>query len=256
MEFFFYIAAGAIVGLAVGITGVGGGSLMTPILLALGFPLHTAVGTDLLFASLTKSGGAVVHGRQGTVRWDLVMLLTAGSLPACLLTILVLRYRFGGPDDYAGLITTTLGLTLILTSIAILLRQRLARLADVLGVTSARYVSLWLPLAGVGLGILVTLSSVGAGAIATAILMVMFPRLPGARVVGTDIVHAVPLTLFAGLGHFYLGNVDLLLLTGLLIGSLPAVSVGSRLSQHLPEALLRSILATTLCGIGIKFAFF
>lgn len=256
MDFLFYIMAGALVGLAVGMTGVGGGSLMTPILLALGFPLHTAVGTDLLFAAMTKTGGAFVHGKLRTVRWDLVMLLAAGSIPASLLTILVLRYRFHGPEQYAGIITTTLGITLILTSMAILWRHKLAEIASHSEFVTNDRLAAAIPFVGALLGVLVTLSSVGAGAIATAVLMVFFPRLPSVRIVGTDISHAVPLTLIAGLGHLYLGNVDIELLLGLLLGSLPAVSIGARVAHYLPERFMRSILATTLCGIGIKFAFF
>jgi uncharacterized membrane protein YfcA len=230
MEFPYYILAGGAVGLAVGLTGVGGGSLMTPVLLAFGFPLHIAVGTDLLFAAITKTGGAVVHSVQRTVRWDLVFLLAA--------------------------ITTTLGITLILTSAAIIFRRRLSDLAarsNRLGDLGIRTLT---PILGAVLGVLVTLSSVGAGAIATALLLIFYPKLKALNVVGTDIAHAVPLTLFAGLGHLFLGNVNLLLLVALLAGSIPAVTLGSRLARFVPDRVMRPLLATALCGIGIKFAFF
>lgn len=256
MEFLYYILAGGAVGLAVGLTGVGGGSLMTPILLAFGFPLHIAVGTDLLFAAITKTGGAVVHSVQRTVRWDLVLLLAAGSLPATALTIAILHTAFEGPDQYAGMITTTLGITLILTSAAIIFRKRLSALAmgsDRLGDRGIRTLT---PILGAVLGVLVTLSSVGAGAIATALLLIFYPKLKALNVVGTDIAHAVPLTLFAGLGHLFLGNVDLLLLVALLAGSIPAVTLGSRLARFVPDRVMRPLLASALCGIGIKFAFF
>jgi uncharacterized membrane protein YfcA len=256
VDVLFYILAGAVVGLAVGISGVGGGSVMTPLLLAFGFPLHIAVGTDLLFAAITKTGAAVVHTAQRSVRWDLVLLLGAGSLPATALTILLLRHGFDSPDDYAAIITTTLGLTLILTSAAILFRRRLAEFAAQHMDMPPGRLTLVTPLLGAVLGVLVTLSSVGAGAIATALLLIFYPRLKSLNVIGTDIAHAVPLTLCAGLGHLYLGNVDLMLLLALLAGSLPAVSVGARLAKFIPEQVLRPMLATTLCGVGIKFVFF
>lgn len=252
----YYILAGSAVGLAVGLTGVGGGSLMTPLLLAFGFPLHIAVGTDLLFAAITKSGGAWTHARLGSVRWDLTLAMAAGSLPAAGLTIAALYFLFDSPDQYAGILTTTLGLTLILTSMAIVFRSRLSGLvgtdADQREATPKRI----LPLLGALLGVLVTLSSVGAGAIATAMLLIAFPALQSLKIVGTDIAHAVPLTFFAGLGHLLLGNVDFLLLAALLLGSIPAVSIGARLATFVPDGVMRPVLATMLCGIGIKFAFF
>lgn len=256
IEFIAYIAAGAVVGLAVGLTGVGGGSLMTPLLLAFGFPLHIAVGTDLLFAAITKSGGAWTHARLGNVRWDLMWRLAAGSLPAAGVTVLALYFLFDSPDQYAGLLTTTLGVTLILTSLAIVFRSRLARLGNGDSGRREQNAKLVLPVLGALLGVLVTLSSVGAGAIATAMLMIAFPMLGSLRVIGTDIAHAVPLTLFAGLGHLFLGNVDFLLLVALLIGSMPTVWLGARLGGYVPDRVMRPVLATALCGIGIKFAFF
>ncbi|MCB1693707.1 MAG: sulfite exporter TauE/SafE family protein [Pseudomonadales bacterium] len=256
MDFLYYILAGAGVGLAVGLTGVGGGSLMTPLLLAFGIPLHIAVGTDLLFAALTKSSAVVVHSLQKTVRWDLMLLLAMGSLPAAAGTIILLRLGFDSPDDYAGIITTALGTTLILTSVAILFRSRLAQMARKSPFVTDKRVMALTPVLGVVLGVFVTLSSVGAGAIATALLMIFYPRLKSVNVVGTDVAHAVPLTLVAGLGHFWLGNVDLTLLLALLIGSIPAVSAGSRLARFIPDRYLRPLLAAALCGIGVKFAFF
>ncbi len=251
-----YILAGGVVGLAVGLTGIGGGSLMTPLLLAFGFPLHIAVGTDLLYATLTKAGGVVAHTRIKSVRWDLVWRMAAGSLPAAVVTILILYLFFDQPEQYSGLITTTLGFTLILTSAAIIFRSQLVQLASSQRGYDENRMHLMLPFLGAVLGVLVTLSSVGAGAIATAMLLIAYPALRGINVVGTDIAHAVPLTFCAGLGHLFLGNVDFLLLLALLIGSLPAVSVGARLSKFVPDKFMRPLLATALCGIGIKFAFF
>ena len=256
MDLLFYILAGATVGLAVGVTGIGGGSLMTPILLAFGFPLHIAVGTDLLYAAITKAGGAYTHAKQDSVRWDIVGLLAFGSLPASAFAIYVLDQWFEEPESYSHIISVVLGLTLILTSLAIFYRAKLSELVSTkLGFDSEQHK--WLtPILGAALGFVVTLSSVGAGAIATAILMIFYPLLRGVKVVGTDIAHAVPLTLFAGLGHMYLGNVDFMLLGALLIGSLPAVHFGAKLGHRIPDRLMRPILATTLMGVGVKVAFF
>ena len=256
LDLLLYILAGASVGLAVGITGVGGGSIMTPLLLAFGFPLHIAVGTDLLYAAITKAGGAVTHARQKSVRWDLVFLLAAGSLPASAFAIYVLDNWFESPENYAGILSSFLGITLILTSFAIIFRDYLSN------VVSGKFnvqmdQAKWLtPIMGAILGTVVTFSSVGAGAIATALLMIFYPLLKGVKVVGTDIAHAVPLTLFAGLGHLYLGNVDFMLLGALLIGSLPAVHLGAKIGQKIPDRLLKPILASMLFSIGIKVAFF
>ncbi|MCB1647003.1 MAG: sulfite exporter TauE/SafE family protein [Pseudomonadales bacterium] len=255
VEFILYILAGAVVGLAVGITGVGGGSLMTPMLLAFGFPLNVAVGTDLMYAAVTKGGGVIAYARQQAVRWDLVGLLATGGLPASAVSVAVLKYGFESPDQYTQLISTVLGFTLILTSLAIVFRHRLARLGGDWAAAGAR--KLWLmPAMGAVLGVLVTFSSVGAGAIGTAILMMFYPRLKALRVVGTDIAHAVPLTLFAGMGHLFLGNVDFLLLGALLLGSLPAVSLGARLGKLIPDTAMRPVLATILFGVGVKVGFF
>lgn len=243
-------------GLAVGVTGVGGGSIMTPLLLAFGFPLHIAVGTDLLYAAITKSSGAYAHAKQNSVRWDIVSLLALGSLPASAVAILILDRWFVQPENYAHIISVVLGLTLIMTSVAIFYRAQLSQLViSGLGFNTEQH--RWItPLMGAILGFIVTLSSVGAGAIATALLMIFYPLLHGVKVVGTDIAHAVPLTLFAGLGHVYLGNVDFMLLAALLVGSLPAVHLGAKLGHRLPERFMRPLLASTLLGVGVKVAFF
>ena len=251
-----YILAGAAVGLMVGVTGVGGGSLMTPLLLAFGFPLHVAVGTDLWFATLTKAGGVVQHSRMGNVRWDLVGRMAAGSLPAAGATILLLHFVFGSPENYAGLLTTALGITLIMTSVAIAFRKQIQTWVMGHFETNDAAMNRLLPFLGALLGVLVTLSSVGAGAIATAMLMIAYPALKSLKVVGTDIAHAVPLTAAAGIGHYFLGNVDFMLLGALLLGSIPAVSLGAKLGRHIPENIMRPLLASALCGIGVKFAFF
>lgn len=256
MEFVFYILAGAGVGLAIGVTGVGGGSLMTPLLLVFGFPLHIAVGTDLVYAAITKSGGVWAHSLKQSINWNLVMLLAAGSIPGTAITILCLKYFFDDPTAYTSILSTALGVMLILTALAMVFRNRIK--ASGLNIPDSLKKSRHAitVLMGLLLGILVTLSSVGAAVVATALLMLMYPRLSSIQVVGTNIAHAVPLTLIAGSGHAYLGNVDYLLLVFLLVGSLPAIYLGTRISSRVPDRLLQQLLITILFGVGVKFTFF
>ncbi len=260
MEFIYYILAGASVGFAVGVTGVGGGSLMTPLLLLFGFPAHIAIGTDLLYAAITKSGGVFLHKRQKTVRWGVVCNLAMGSIPASLITILALKYYFNSPEDYASLLTSSLGIMLVATSIVLLFKKQIQSMhsSDTKGLLSglSHRAPLWTFLMGICLGVLVTLSSVGAGAFGAAVLMILYPRMPSIQIVGTDLAHAVPLTLVAGLGHMALGNVNYPLLLALLIGSLPAIYFGTKLATRLPERILHPVLASTLFALGVKYAFF
>ena len=255
-----YIVSGFFVGLLVGITGVGGGSLMTPLLVFLfAFKPAVAVGTDLLFAAITKSGGVFVHhGTHGSVDWKIVRHLAYGSLPAALLTLYLLNYLAQNSKDISHLITYSLGIALILTSAAVLVRAYLQRHAPPLTEEcnigrfgdSQPAVTL---LTGFVLGALVTLSSVGAGALGTVALFFLYPRLPTIKVVGTDLAHAIPLTALAGLGHWQLGNVNFTLLGSLLIGSLPGIWLGSHASAKIPDKILRPLLAALLMLIGFKF---
>lgn len=247
-----YTLSGFAVGIVVGLTGVGGGSLMTPLLvLFFGVAPATAVGTDLLYASITKAGGAVVHARRQTVRWDIAGRLAAGSLPGALATLAVLSTVHVDPSLLGVLVTRSLAVALILTAPAIVLKDRIRQWARTAGrSTSATRADAPTVVAGFVLGVLVTLSSVGAGALGVVALFVLYPRLSSAETVGTDIAHAVPLTLVAGLGHAQLGTVDIGLLGSLLIGSLPGITFGSMLSSRVPEALLRSVLAAMLLLVG------
>lgn len=257
MDFLLYVFAGAGVGLAIGLTGVGGGSIMTPLLLAFGFPMHIAVGTDLLYAAITKTGGVIVHAQQKTIEWRLVYWLALGSLPASVVTVVLLKVYFTNPQDYSYILTTCLGVMLIATSGALIFRRKLNKPpVDAGQIKVVRHQKAITLVTGVILGVLVTLSSVGAGVLAVTALVLLYPALQGVRIVGTDIAHAVPLTLIAGLGHLFLGNVDFLLLGSLLIGSLPAIWFGTKVAGKIPEKVIRSILATTLLGVGIKFAFY
>ncbi|WP_158810894.1 sulfite exporter TauE/SafE family protein [Beijerinckia sp. L45] len=249
-----YTASGFAVGVLVGLTGVGGGSLMTPLLVLLfGVAPATAVGTDLLYAAITKSGGVVVHGLHRTIDWRIVRRLTSGSVPATALTIFALSRM--GVDGHGkhGLISTMLGLALVLTAIAIVFRKvMLVRLAPAVERLGERK-KLWLTvLLGAFLGIFVSISSVGAGAIGVTVLLLLYPTLPTVRVVGADIAHAVPLTLIAGMGHWYLGSVNWAILVSLIIGSLPGIMLSSHVASKVPETVLRPLLAAILAIVGVR----
>lgn len=227
---------------------------MTPLLLLFGFPAHIAIGTDLMYAALTKASGVVVHHRQKSVDWPLVRLLCAGSIPATLITIVFLKYFFTGSEHYSPLLTTCLGFMLTLTAVVLLFSNKIQdfqqRGSRKLSDTQTRYLSIFM---GASLGVLVTMSSVGAGALGTAILLILYPALTSVRVVGTDLAHAVPLTLVAGLGHIWLGNVDFKLLGALMIGSIPAIYLGTRVGRYLPENIMRMLLATILLVLGVRY---
>jgi uncharacterized membrane protein YfcA len=259
MHDFAFIVAGFSVGLIVGLTGVGGGSLMTPILIFFfGFKPYLAIGTDLLFAALTKMGGTIKLARARQVDWRVVTHLSAGSIPAALTTLYLLN-RFGATSaGVQSLMTTTLGFALLLTAAATLykvLRGRTTPLSVRAGqetlAATPRHWSLPL-LFGAVIGTLVTLTSVGAGAIGVTVLMILYPMLPLSRIVAADITYAVPLTLVAGLGHASIGSVDWPLLLKLLAGSLPGIWVGSHLMSHIPERIIRSILSVLLALAGVK----
>ena len=249
-----YPLSGLFVGLIVGLTGVGGGSLMTPILVLL-FGVHpaTAVGTDLLYAAVTKSGGTIVHGFGRTIAWRVTGLLAAGSVPTTLLTIIAIQHYGLQSPKTSALISFMLGIALLLTSIALLLRKQiLAFAARHAGAENPRRTALLTILTGAVLGVLVPISSVGAGALGVTALLILYPKLPVVRIVGSDIAHAVPLTLLAGLGHWWIGSVNWTLLISLLIGSLPGIMIGSKLAPKLPEGVLRPILAAVLIIVGIR----
>jgi uncharacterized membrane protein YfcA len=253
------VIAGFAVGLIVGLTGVGGGSLMTPILIFFfGVKPYMAVGTDLLFAAFTKMGGTVSLARQRLVPWRVVGQLCAGSIPAAVLTLLVLRTLGPASPAVQSLMTSTLGVALLLTAAAMLYKaargKQLPRTlpdADWQHATRARHWSLPV-LFGAAIGTLVTLTSVGAGAIGVSVLLLLFPLLPLPRIVAADIAYAVPLTLVAGLGHASLGSVDWPLLGKLLAGSLPGIWIGTRLMRHTPERIVRSALSLLLAYAGVK----
>ena len=255
---YLYTLSGFAVGAIVGLTGVGGGSLMTP-LLVLVFGVHpaTAVGTDLLYAALTKAGGTVAHGRKGHIDWVVAGRLALGSIPAAALTIWVLAQLPKGSNVIGEIISHGLGFALLLTAIAILFGRKLrdcaGRHED--SPLLQRHRPAITVAVGAILGVLVTISSVGAGALGVAALFFLYPSLSPVRIVGSDVAHAVPLTLVAGLGHWLLGGVDWALLGALLLGSLPGIWLGSHVSAKVPEHILRRLLASMLVLIGGKLVF-
>jgi uncharacterized membrane protein YfcA len=262
MEILLYILAGAGVGFAIGLTGVGGGSLMTPLLLLFGYSAPVAIGTDLLYAAITKAGGAFSHHRNNNVDWRIVRWLALGSLPTAVLVHIALsRSSFQQSEGFEQLLTTSLGIMLIITSIILIYRNILRKKAikdepkKVMELLHRNRKKTTIVM-GVVLGICVTLSSVGAGAFAAAILLTIFSQTTAVRIIGSDIAHAVPLTFIAGIGYLLGGFVDFMLLLSLLLGSLPAINLGSKLSNRVPEKILQRLLISILLCLGGYYAIF
>jgi uncharacterized membrane protein YfcA len=249
-----YAFSGLLVGALVGLTGVGGGSLMTPLLILL-FGVHptTAVGTDLLFAAATKTVGTTIHSAGKTVDWRIVGRLALGSVPATLLALAGLAYLGASSKAVTGLISVVLGGALLISAAMLVLKDRFIAMAARRNPDFGLQTSFWMTV-GVGfvLGILVSLSSVGAGALGTVALILLYPRLPIVRIVGSDIAHAVPLTLLAGIGHWYLGVVNFEILGSLLVGSVPGIILGSYTARFAPDAVLKYGLASVLTLVGVK----
>ena len=252
-----FVVSGLLVGFVIGMSGVGGGSLMTP-LLVMGFGVAptTAVGTDLLYAGLTKAGGTVARGKLGSVDWRIAVLLMLGSVPAALATSAMVSSSAMHGAAVGTVITSALGVMLVVTALALVFRHRLLETEGRVGrrvekLRSGNVVA-WTLLLGAVLGVLVTLTSVGAGALGVVALLMLYPHLPTNNLAGTDIVHAVPLTLVAGAGHAITGSVDYQLLGNLLIGSLPGIVAGSLLAHRVPEKALRYFMGAVLFVVGIK----
>jgi uncharacterized membrane protein YfcA len=252
-----YSLSGFAVGALVGMTGVGGGSLMTPLLILL-FGVHpaTAVGTDLLYAAATKTGGSLVHGFARSIDWRVVRRLATGSVPATLVTLAVLSHFNLSGDAARNLITLVLSVALLATAFVLVFGEAIvaayrARVAEL----DSQSTAVNTVLVGLVLGVLVSISSVGAGAIGVIALIMLYPQLPMARIVGSDIAHAVPLTLIAGTGHWMMGSVDWHIIGSLLAGSLPGIFVGSYFAIRVPERALRLVLATTLFVVASRIVY-
>lgn len=250
-----------LVGFCVGVTGVGAGSLMTPILiLLLKVEPHIAIGTDLLYAAISKFFGSLVHIKQLNVVWPIVLWLALGSIPASILTNIILDTYFGSASSFQNILTFALGCMLVITGLSVICRNQIEvffekyrKQDNVTKDKKKQWPKYKLVIMGIVLGILVTLSSVGAGAFGLMALVLMFPQLPMIRVIGSDVIHAVMLTLIAGLGHLFTGNVDYKILGLLLVGSIPAIIIGTLISSKLPEAKIRLLLGITLFVLGISF---
>lgn len=262
MELILHISAGALVGFAIGITGVGGGSLMTPLLLLFGYPAPVAIGTDLLYAAITKAGGALSHHRAGNVDWSIVRPLALGSVPTAIFVhAAISQTTFQESPRFGELLTFSLGVMLIVTATILVFRNKLREKAVdnkppfLMNFIQRRRSGLTFSM-GIILGVCVTLSSVGAGAFAAAILLTIYAQSRTVKIIGSDIAHAVPLTFVAGLGYLFAGYVDLMLLLSLLIGSLPAIALGSRLSGRVPEKTLQNLLTVILLSLGLYYTIF
>jgi uncharacterized protein len=253
-----YLLSGLTIGVLTGMTGTGGGALMTPVLIIV-FGIHpvTAVGTDLLYACITKASGTAVHAWNRTIDWKVVGWLAAGSVPMTAATLVALFYLDVHGDATQALVTKILGFALFLTAVSLVFRKQLVELyAHRIGAVSPAVARNLTILTGAVLGVLVSISSVGAGAIGVTALILLYPEMPIVQVVGSGIAHAVPLTLIAGLGHWALGSINSHLLGSLLIGSIPGIVFGSMLSSRIPEIVVRVTLSATLILICAKFWFF
>lgn len=247
---------GFVVGLLVGMTGVGAGSLTTPMLISgFGVPPLVAVGTDLIFAAITKASSAWHHHRLGNVDWPVLATLAAGSLPGAIAILALVHFAALDTHNVAGIIRPTLAIALIASAAAITLRPLLASQSPDTIATGPRHRRIVTMLFGIVLGALVAITSVGAGVIGIVALMILYPALAARRLVGTDVVHAVPLTFVAGLGHLGIGSIDFAILIALLIGSLPGVAIGSRMTGLLPDWLIRIVLSTVLIGAALLLIF-
>lgn len=251
-----YAVSGLVVGFIVGLTGVGGGSLMTPLLILL-FGIHpaTAVGTDLLYAAATKTAGSAVHGFNKTIDWRIVLRLAAGSVPASALTLWYLATSGTQTAGAAHLLATILGSMLVVTALSLVFRGQIARFARSHREMQPGPQAVLTFITGAVLGVLVSMSSVGAGAVGVTVLLLLYPNLPLLRIVGSDIAHAVPLTLVAGIGHWAIGDVDWHMLLSLLAGSIPGILIASRMAPHLDERIIRWLLAAVLTLVGLKLVF-
>jgi uncharacterized membrane protein YfcA len=254
-DFGLLSATGFGVGLIVGLTGVGGGSIMTPLLImAFGVPATVAVGTDLACAAVTKTAGTIAHGFAHNVVARVVILLACGSVPAAIATLVFVAMANPAPEQFNRLIRESVGVVLLLSIAMLLLREPLRRWTQ--GANRLRAVHRHRPVltvvVGGVIGVAVALTSLGAGAIGAACITLLYPELEPAEIAGSDIAHAVPLTAVAAAGHWWLGTIDGGLLLALVAGGLPGIVLGSLLSPRVPLRVLRVMLMATLALAGVK----
>jgi uncharacterized protein len=255
---FAYPLCGFLVGALVGFTGIGGGSVMTPLLILV-FGVHplSAVGTDLLYAAVTKATGAKIHARRSNVDWRVVGYLAMGSVPGALATVIVISRLPMHSPELAHVVTVAIGVALLLAAAGLLVGRGVEFETDLAGASSAGTshdrprMTVFL---GFLLGVLVSLTSIGVGAIGIIVLRYLYPRLSAVRLVGSDIAHAVPLTLLAGSGHWLMGDVNWGILGSLLIGSIPGIVIASCFAQHVPERVLRRTLGVVLIAVAAPMA--
>jgi uncharacterized protein len=249
---------GMLVGFLIGLTGMGGGAMMTPLLLWTGWAAPTvAVGTDLVWNALTKTVGAAVHYRHKNVNLTLVWKLAMGSVPGALLGLYLLSLlkKSAGVEYVDHLIVRLLGGTLILVAIGIIFKGYIRKWMPAAASRSATDENLagWqVPLLGFVVGVLVSFTSVGSGSLIVTTLLLLFPGERLNRLVGSDVFHGVLIVGVAALGHWHLGDVNVPLVLGLLLGSIPGVWLGSFIASRIPEGTLRPAVATLLFVTGLK----
>ena len=252
---FAYSLAGLLVGIAVGATGVGGGSLMTPVLILFyGVSPSVAVGTDLIYASISKAFGVGLHARNRSLDWPLVGWMALGSVPAALFTLMFLQGQAAGPE-LDKLIKLVLAIAIVVTAIFAVFQDRvMALIRRGTVVAEDAPPSAWqrplTVLCGVLIGALVTISSVGAGVIGMMLLLLLYPKHPPIRLVGSDLAHAVLITGIAGAGHAGLGSVNWSMLVSLLVGALPGIYLGTRIGFRLDAAALKKVISGLLIFVG------
>jgi len=251
-----FAAAGALTGFVVGLTGVGGGALMTPILLIFfGVSPTTAIATDLWFAAITKLVGARIHHTNGNVDWQVAKRMWLGSLPMALLIVVIVSQ--GAQVAKVDWLTKAIGIVVLITALGLLISPKLVTYARSRRIGQPEHFKSIQPaltvVSGGVLGLCVALTSVGAGALGSVMLLYLYPlRMTPHRLVATDIVHAIPLAVVAGLGYLFAGIVDWWMLASMLVGSIPTVLLGSLLAGKIPGRAIQIALATVLVAAGIK----
>ncbi len=255
---FSYIICGFFVGILIGLTGVGGGSLMTPLLtIIFGINPSVAIGTDLVFSTITKSAGTFVHKLKSTVHWEIVKLFCIGAIPSSIITIFLIKYYISISDQINLILSYLISFSVLLTAFSVIFRNKIKVLVgkNKSYQLSGKNLTIMTIISGIFLGFLVTISSIGAGAIGATVLIILYPKLTASEIAGTDLAYAVPLTAVASVGHWWIGTINWSLLILLLFGSIPGIILGSLMSKSIPENFLRTILAAVLVIVAVKVVY-